>query len=487
MLGVQALGPVSPRRVAEAEPSPLTSAVAEPSPLTSAVAEPKGGPDAHAEMDARREAECDAWVTLLAVPGVGPITFGALLTAFGSAREVLEAASSAIGTNLLREALADQTSAAARADGQVRSTTAARQPNIGSDLASRICDGIAEGGRAVQRVRSLGLTVVTLEDPTYPNRLRLVDLPPPILYLRGCVEALSADHAIAIVGTRRPTDKGRLIAGWIGSAVARAGAVVVSGLAVGIDGAAHAAVVAEGLSTVAVLGGGHARLFPRAHERLADAIAAAGGAVVSELLPDTSPSRGAFPRRNRLVSGLSDATVVVEAGRRSGALITAGWALEQGRECFLVPGSFDAPTSAGCHAFLRSFPGQARVVSGIPELLEDLELDGEAASRGAEAVTRGTSDARLGQPGSATVGAGRAAVLASLAPVERALAEMLVEGPASADDLSRRTSLGAAAILSALTLLELRGLAASAGGRYVPTGALAAWSNPQSTRQKRRE
>lgn len=477
MLGVQALGPVSPRRVAEAEPSPVTSAEAEP----------QGGPDAQPEMDARREAECDAWVTLLAVPGVGPITFGALLTAFGSAREVLEAASSAIGKDLLREALADQASAAARADGEVRSTNAARQATIGSDLASRICDGIAEGCRAVERVRSLGLTVVTLEDPTYPNRLRLVDLPPPILYVRGCVEALSADHAVAIVGTRRPTDKGRLIAGWIGSAVARAGAVVVSGLAVGIDGAAHAAVVAEGLSTVAVLGGGHARMFPRAHERLANAIAAGGGAVVSELLPDTSPSRGAFPRRNRLVSGLSDATVVVEAGRRSGALITAGWALEQGRECFLVPGPFDAPTSAGCHAFLRSFPGQARVVSGIPELLEDLELDGDAANRGSEAVTRGPRDARRGEPGSATVGAGRAAVLASLAPVERALAEMLVEGPASADDLSRRTSLGAAAILSALTLLELRGLAASAGGRYVPTGALAAWSNPQSTRLKRRE
>ena len=477
MLGVQALGPVSPRRVAEAEPSLVTSAVAEP----------QRGPDAQPEMDARRQAECDAWVTVLAVPGVGPITFGALLAAFGSAREVLEAASSAIGPNLLRQVLADHASRAASADGEVRSTNAAGHLHIGSDLAARICDGISEGGRAVARVRSLGLTVVTLEDPTYPNRLRLVDLPPPILYVRGCVEAMAADHAVAIVGTRRPTDKGRLIAGWIGSAVARAGAVVVSGLAVGIDGAAHAAVVAEGLSTVAVLGGGHAHLFPRAHERLADAIAAAGGAVVSELLPDTSPSRGAFPRRNRLVSGLSDATVVVEAGRRSGALITAGWALEQGRECFLVPGPFDAPTSAGCHAFLRSFPGQARLVSGIPELLEDLELDGGGAIRAAEAVTPGPRDARRGEPGSSTVGAGKAAVLASLAPVERALAEMLVEGPASADDLSRRTSLGAAAILSALTLLELRGLAASAGGRYVPTGALAAWSNPRSTRLKRRE
>jgi DNA processing protein len=439
------------------------------------------------EVDAQRGAERDAWVALLAVTGLGPITFGSLLAAFGSARAVLEAAASPIGPDLLRETLADQARTAVRVGGGVRPTKETRQPSIGSDLASRICDGIADGGRTVERVRSLGLTVVTLEEPTYPARLRLVDLPPPILYVRGSVEAMAADHVVAIVGTRWPTDKGRLIAGWIGSAVARAGAVVVSGLAVGIDGAAQAAVVAQGLCTVAVLGGGHAHLFPRAHERLADAIVAAGGAVVSELLPDISPSRGAFPRRNRIVSGMSDATVVVEAGRRSGALITAGWALEQGRECFLVPGPFDATTSAGCHAFLRNFPGQARVVSGIPELLEDLELDGGAAVRAAEAEAQVPRDARRGEPGSSTVGAGRAAVLASLAPVERTLAEMLVEGPASADDLSRRTSLGASAILSALTLLELRGLAANAGGRYVPTGALAAWSNPRSTALKRRE
>src|ERR1035437_9587669 len=465
MLGVQALGPASPRRVAEAEPPQVAPIAAE----------------------SQRGAESDAWVTLVAVPGVGPITFGALLTAFGSARAVVEAASSPIGPELLREALMDQTSTEVCADGEVRSSKTARPPSMSLDLASRVCDGIADGVRVVERVRSLGLTVVTLEDPTYPARLRLVDLPPPILYVRGSVEAMAADHVVAIVGTRRPTDKGRLIAGWIASAVARTGAVVVSGLAVGIDGAAHAAVVAEGLCTVAVLWGGHAHLFPRAHERLADAIAAAGGAIVSEFLPDTSPSRSAFPRRNRIVSGMSDATVVVEAGRRSGALITAGWALEQGRECFLVPGPFDATTSAGCHAFLRSFPGQARVVSGIPELLEDLELDGGGAIRAAEAVTPGPRDARRGEPGSSTVGAGRAAVLASLAPVERALAGMLVEGPASADDLSRRTSLGAAAILSALTLLELRGLAANAGGRYVPTGALPAWSTPRSTALKRRE
>ncbi len=495
MLGVQALGPIVPRRIAEEAPARRSIA-----------------------LDDRLTVERDAWVVLLAVPGLGPVTFSALLAAFGSARAVLEAASSSDGPERLREALTDrtegslpelsnsiwkgegegarrvawdpgapQTGPALRAGGESQTTIAVRRTSLGADLARRICDGVADGGQAVERVRSLGLTVVTLEEPSYPNRLRLVDLPPPILFVRGSVEAMAADHAIAIVGTRRPTDKGRLIAGWIGSAVARAGAVVVSGLAVGIDGSAHAAVVAEDRATVAVLGGGHAHLFPRAHERLADAIAAAGGAVVSELPPDTSPSRGAFPRRNRLVSGLSDATVVVEAGRRSGALITAGWALEQGRECFLVPGPFDAPTSAGCHAFLRSFPGQARVVCGIPELLEDLELDGRGGMRTADQLPPGSRDGRRGEPGSSIPGAGRAALLASLAPVERALAEMLIEGPASADHLARRTSLGAAAILSALTLLELRGLVAGAGGRYVPTGSLAGWSGDRSNGPKRRD
>jgi len=494
MLGVQALGPVSPRRVAEGDSRPIP-AVATASLTYGLEPAPGSRPQAAAEAapgaaDAAAS-ERDAWLTLLAVPGLGPVTFSALLAAMGSARAVMDVASAPMGPERLSLAFDDHCRALPEGVGRAFEEAEPSPPighaRLGPDLAARICQGVADGGRAVERIRSLGLTVVTLEEPTYPGRLRLVDMPPPILYVRGSVAALAGEHAVAIVGTRWPTDKGRLIAAWIGSAVARAGAVVVSGLAVGIDGAAHAAVVAEERPTVAVLGGGHAHLFPRAHARLADAIVEAGGAVVSELLPDTSPNRGAFPRRNRLVSGLSDATVVVEAGPRSGALITAGWALEQGRDCFLVPGPFDAQTSAGCHAFLRSFPGQARLVCGIPELLEDLELDGGGELPDAAQVMAEARDARRRDPRSSVGGAGRAAVLASLAPVERALAELLVEGPASADDLSRRTSLGAAAILSALTLLELRGLAAGAGGRYVPTGALAAWSGAPAKRRNHGE
>jgi len=334
--------------------------------------------------------------------------------------------------------------------------------------------------RALAAVRSLGLAVVTLDDPEYPERLRRIDMPPPLLFVRGSLAALGTPAAVAVVGTRWPTDRGRMIAGWIGSALARAGAVVVSGLAVGIDGAAHASVVAEGLPTVAVLGGGHARLFPKAHERLADAIVAAGGAVVAELPPETPATRGTFPRRNRLVSGLSDATVVVEAGRRSGALITASWALEQGRDCFLVPGPLDAPTSEGCHAFLRSFPGQTRVVCGIPELIEDLGLGGVGDRQNGAVDEAGD---RGGRPGAAAPGAGAGAALAILAPVERSIAELLTSGPATVDDLARRSGLSGGAILSALTLLELRGLVAGSYGRYVPAGALARWPGRREARR----
>jgi DNA processing protein len=489
MLGVQSLGPIVERRTAE-DALAIASGAREGREVAARATVPAAATPA---PSARAHAERDAWVTLLAVQGLGPVSFASLLAAFGSARGVLDAATGPAGPEHLLAALADALAdeergreaapsmgifdgCAVEADdpnGALAESQPTRcRPVIGAELASRICDVGAKGSPVVEQVRALGLSVVTLEEPDYPERLRLVDLPPPLLFVRGPVDAMSAEHAVAVVGTRRPSDKGRMIGGWIGSALARAGAAVISGLAVGIDGAAHAAVVAEGGTTVAVLGGGHARLFPKAHERLADAIVASGGAVVSELPPDTSPTRGTFPRRNRLVSGLSDATVVVEAGRRSGALITAGWALEQGRDCFLVPGPFDSPMSAGCHAFLRSFPGQARIVAGIPELIEDLGLEmAEAAVTSAPPAARRAGSA----PSASTTGAGRSAILASLGPVELLLAQQLTRGPATTDQLAAATSFSGASVLSAITLLELRGLVRCAYGRYTPAGALANW------------
>ncbi|HEX7492248.1 MAG TPA: DNA-processing protein DprA [Candidatus Limnocylindrales bacterium] len=483
MMGVQSLGPIIPRCVAEG-----SAVMADVGRARDLAAEPIRPADAGRIEPIAAAQEREAWVALLSVPGLGPVSFGALLRALGSARAVMAVAGEADGATRLVQALVDgQGETCGDETGVVFDSCATageqgrRRPSpIGADLAARICEAPEAGLRIMEEVRALGLTVVILEDAAYPARLKLVEMPPPLLFVRGSAAALNSERSVAVVGTRHPTDKGRLIAGWIGSAVSRTGSVVVSGLALGVDGAAHAAVVAEAGITVAVLGGGHARLFPKAHERLADAMVAAGGAIVSELPPDTSPTRGTFPRRNRLISGLSDATVVVEAGRRSGALITAGWALEQGRECFLVPGAFDSPASAGCHAFLRSFPGQTRVVCGIEELLEDLDLvlpdGGKTAESGVDqAKSPSQSVDRGGPPGSSARAAGRAAVLASLGVAERALAVELSQGPATADQLAARTSMTAASVLSAITLLELRGLITGTYGRYSPAGQLAGW------------
>jgi DNA processing protein len=272
---------------------------------------------------------------------------------------------------------------------------------------------------------------------------------------------------VAVVGTRHASEAGRLTATRIGAAIARAGAVVVSGLAVGIDGAAHAAVVEQGGVTVAVLGGGLRRLYPAAHRRLAQAIVDGGGALVSEFPPDTVPVAGLFPRRNRLISGLSDATVVVEAGHHSGALITAEWALEQGRDCFVVPGAIDNDLAAGCLELLRGYTGQARVVAGITELIEDLEI--------AEAV----------DSAGAPVGPSLAAILTGLDDVPRAIARELLAGHTTADELVGRTGLPIAAILAALTLLEARRLVVSAYGRYRPAGPLAIAGDGHDRRRSR--
>ena len=235
------------------------------------------------------------------------------------------------------------------------------------------------------------------------------------------------------------------------------GATIVSGLAYGIDAAAHVAAVDAGTPTVAVIGGGHERLYPAAHRGLVRRIVDGGGAVISEFAPETIPSRGTFPRRNRIISGLADATVVVEAGARSGALTTAAWALEQGRGLFLVPGRLDDPTVAGSLAFLREAGPEARVVVGIPELLEDLGLVGDAI-----AAADGARPARRpARPGS---------VLAALPPVERAIAAAVIAGRSSVDELALATGLGPATVLGALTALEIRGLVMEAYGRYRAAG-----------------
>ena len=383
--------------------------------------------------------ERESWAVLASVTGLGPQTFGLLLAEHGSARQVIELADSVAGRRLIR-------------DGPRRD-----RGRLPSPMVEALGVAAADAGAVLARMADRAIDYLTVDDEGYPARLRALAEPPFVLFVRGDPASLSAARTVAIVGTRRPTEPGRRIAARIADAVARLGAVVVSGLALGIDGAAHAAAVSVSRPTVAVLGSGHDRLYPHAHVRLADEIVARGGALVSELPPDARPSTGTFPRRNRVISGLADATVVVEAGPGSGALITARWALEQGRDCFLVPGSIDAPKSVGCLEFLREYAGLARIVAGVADLIDDLGL----------VPPDTTSPGRAGT-------ASRDAVLAVLGDVEAIVAGALIDGLTTADELAERTRLSVATILGTLTLLEMRGVVASAMGRYRPAGVLAA-------------
>ncbi len=403
----------------------------------------------------------DAIAVLLSVTGLGPLTLGRLVEVAGTPAGILDMARRPTAVRQLVQA-------SRSSDGGARA--------MPESVAEGIVDATRRAPALLREVERLGIRVVALGDPDYPRRLLTIEMPPPALFLRGSLQPLDARHVVAVVGTRRPTPVGRRIASRIAAALHRAGAVVVSGLAVGIDGAAHAAVVTERGRTVAFIGGGHARLFPKAHDRLADAIVDTGGAVVSEYAPTVEPSRGTFPQRNRLISGSADAVVVVEAGARSGALVTASWALEQGRECFIVPGPIDSPSSAGCNGFLREWHDLAHIVSGIPQLLDDLGLGGAAAlSRGpSPGETSGEEGRRKLEIKSTVKPPTARAVLVGRSDAERAIAEALVRGAVTIDEVVAVTRLSVGAVLGAMTRLEALGLVRAVHGRYEPAGPLAA-------------
>ena len=394
--------------------------------------------------------EAEAWAILLSVPDLGPASFGALLREHGDGRRIL--------------ASATRPGAAARL-ARVVASVEGRGP-MAPEVGQGIVDLARSMGPALRLLRATDLTILTLDDPFYPARLREMELPPPVLFVRGEVTALSARRAVAIVGTRRPTERGRLTAARIAAAVAEAGAVVVSGLAVGIDGAAHAATADAGRLTVAVLGSGHDHLFPRAHVRLAERIVANGGAVISEFWPALEAAQYTFPRRNRVISGLCTATVVVEAGIRSGALITAKWALEQGRDCFIVPGPIDEPRSAGCLLWLRDYAGAAKIVVSIPDLIAELGLF-DGSEEGATPGLRPSLEAEL----------------IELGQTAREVARALLATRGTLDDLVAATGHEVATVLGAITLLELRGLATTTYGRYRAAGRLASAMLPATPRR----
>jgi DNA processing protein len=272
----------------------------------------------------------------------------------------------------------------------------------------------------------------------YPPLLARIPDPPASLWLRGeASPALLADPAVAIVGARACSGYGRSVARMLAGGVAEAGAVVISGLARGIDGEAHRGALAVAGRTVAVLGCGVDRDYPAAHARLAGAIVAAGGLVVSEYEPGVEPAPWRFPARNRIIAGLASATVVVEARERSGALITADFALEDGREVLAVPGEITSSLSAGANGLLRQ---GATPATSVADVLEAIGLEPRPA------------------PGAAPTDPSAAAIL-----------EAIAEGAATADELVRATGLPAGDVATALTLLELAGAVAVEEGRVRST------------------
>ena len=431
MLGVGASGPLADGAVGSAMGPPASIPFATASRAASVVT----------------TAERDAWVVLAAIDGLGPVGFAALLARYGSARKILAEAA--------RPGAADRLTGTEGVEQDDRRWV--RFP-IDPKLAVAIVEGVQRGPGVLGRLRETGVTAVTLEEPTFPACLAHIRFPPHVLFVTGSVEALSRPRAVAVVGTRRATMSGRTTAARIARALVTADATVVSGLAYGIDGAAHEATVRAGGHTVAVIGGGHAWLGPRPHTRLADAILAAGGAVVSEYAPDVQPTQGTFPRRNRIISGLSAATVIVEAPARSGALITASWAMEQGRGCFVVPGAMDAPGSQGGLALLREFPDVVRVVAGVPQLIADLGFVASPTPAAAGAVAPSDAVAR--------------AALDDVGVTERTVATQLLAGYRTVDEVVAATDLTVATVLATLALLERRGLVAGRHGRYRPDGDL---------------
>ncbi|MEA4941329.1 MAG: DNA-processing protein DprA [Oscillibacter sp.] len=312
----------------------------------------------------------------------------------------------------------------------------------------------------------LGFQLLTLHDAAYPIRLRSIFDPPCLLYIRGRLPAVDELPAIAVVGTRKASPYGIRCAEDLAFGLADGGAVVVTGLARGIDSAAAQGALRAGGIVVGVLGGGADVIYPRENGWLYDDVAAAG-CLISEYPPGTEPLPGHFPIRNRIMSGLSVAALVVEAPARSGALITAGMALDQGRDVFAVPGPIYAENSRGCNRLIRDGAG----VAAEPwDILRDYEAQFPGKLRG---QTRPAPEMPEKQPGQPTEAA--QPVLPSLSLKDAGLTDdqilllrTLTDHPMPVDDLIELTELPARRVLSALTMLEIdQYVTQCSGKRYI--------------------
>lgn len=378
--------------------------------------------------------ELCAWLRLLHTPLVGRETSRRLMAAFGSPDAVFRA-DPAARTSVVGTAL----------------SAALDRPPEGLEALVDATLAWCEAGTAASP-RSL----LSLGDADYPDALLQTADPPLLLHVQGQRRWL-ATPMIAIVGSRKPTPQGLEIAADLAGGLARHGWTVVSGLALGIDGAAHAAALETGAASIAVVGTGLDRVYPARHRALAHRLAEQG-LLLSEFALGTPPLAGNFPQRNRIIAGLARGTVVVEAALKSGSLITARLAAECGREVFAVPGSIQAPQSQGCHLLIKQ---GAKLVESVDDVLEEFAPVTTPAQRrtrppDAEVITPQDSSDELPE------------VLPEEAPEHRpdsSLLAALGHGPVSLDALLARTGMSVQALGVALLELELTGRVARLPGQ----------------------
>ena len=317
-----------------------------------------------------------------------------------------------------------------------------------AELARIVPSSVAETVLAPVAPDALDATLRWLEDPAhqlvawddadYPRTLLDIGHAPPVVFFIGHRELLN-QPALAIVGSRHATPQGRANAREFARAIASAGLTIVSGLALGIDAAAHEGALATDASTIAVIGTGPDRVYPARNRELARRIGDSGG-IVSEFVPGTPPRKEHFPRRNRLISGLARGVLVVEATLSSGSLVTARWAGEQGREVFAIPGSIHSPFAKGCHKLIRE---GAKLVETAQDVLDELGL-------GTSAVPRDAATAGIVQT-----------------PDQAALLAAMGHDPVTVDMLVERTGHRAETIAASLVRLELdQQVGALAGGYW---------------------
>lgn len=334
------------------------------------------------------------------IPGVGPVTLQFLKNHFGSYEEAFRASDSLLETLPL--------------DPRAKKAIQWKRPSVNPD-------------KEMERMVRDGVWILDMDDDEYPPLLKEISNPPAVLYGRGTVAGLAGRTALGVVGTRKPTQYGLESTTHLVSNLANANLVVVSGLAHGIDTRAHETALQAGTKTIAVLGSGldYPSIFPQENCGLARRIVESGGAVLSEYALGTPALKEHFPQRNRIISGLSRGILVVEARERSGALITARFALEQNREVFALPGSIFSSSSHGPHRLIQE---GAKLVHDAKDILEELGIEYTQAIRDHEPI--GTQ--------------------------EQCLLEILQE-PMTVDSIKEKTGFETAAIVTSLSLLELQG------------------------------